>query len=125
MHINFNFNSVGNCASLEKLKCIPGFVPELTLSQMNQMLVDIGCFIGYSSDLNIPETKMRDISQSVGTISSPQLDLARSFSLSAACGTQFYLGDLKCFNAGSNKQAFSQAQDVTNLAKTVIKLILL
>ena len=41
-------SSAGNNLSLEKLKCIPGFNPELTLDQMNSMIENVGCFAGYS-----------------------------------------------------------------------------
>ena len=112
---------MGNCVSLEKLKCIPGFVPELTLSQMNTMIDKVGCFMGYSSDLNTPENKMREILESVGTINSAQLDLARHFSLYAACGTEYVLGDVNCSHDGGRgrSQAYARAQNITNLAKKV------
>jgi len=108
---------VGNNISMEKLKCIPGFNPELTLDQMNSMIENIGCFCGYSQDLNLVESKMNLIMKSVGTFQSSQLDLARFFSLTAACGTTHCFGDVKCRGKRDQTAVFKQAGDITSLTR--------
>ncbi|KAL5270917.1 hypothetical protein ACHWQZ_G001544 [Mnemiopsis leidyi] len=110
---------VGNNVSLEKLKCIPGFNPELKLEDMNSMLEKVGCFAGYSQDLNLVESKMSTILKSVETLKSNQLDLARQFSLLAACGIKHCFGDVGCVGKGRGDPAFQRARDITNITKSL------
>ena len=106
--------------TIDKLESIPGFCTDISPSQMQEIVLEVGCCIAAQSDLIAPADgllyALRDVT---GTIASLPLITASIISKKVAEGITSLLLDVKCGSAAfmrSEEEAMELAQSMVDTA---------